>query len=44
MAPTERLQKRVAIQLLDVDTCCIHIVNNTFLEGINCLKNNVNVD
>ena len=44
MAPTERPQKRVAIQSLDVDTCSIHIVNNTFLEGINCLKNNVNVD
>ena len=29
---------------MDVGTCFIHIANNTFLEGIKCLKDNVNVD
>ena len=40
----EELQKRGATHFLDVGTCSIHIANNAFLEGIKCLKDNVNVD
>ena len=40
----EELQKRGAIHFLDVGTCSIHIANNGFLEGIKCLKDNINVD
>ena len=40
----EELQIRGAIHFLDVDTCSIHIANNGILEGIKCLKDNVNVD
>ena len=40
----DELQKRGATHFLDVGTCSIHIANNTFLEGIKCLKDNVNVD
>ena len=40
----KELQKRVATHFLDVGTCSIHIVTNAFLEGIKCLKDNVNVD
>ena len=40
----EELQKRGATHFLDVGTCSIHIANNTFLEGIKYLKDNVNVD
>ena len=29
---------------MDADTCSIHIANNAFLEGIEGLKDNVNVD
>ena len=31
-------------KIMDVGTCSIHIANNAFLEGIECLKDNVNVD
>ena len=40
----EELQKRGVTHFLDVGTCSIHIANNAFLEGIKCLKYNVNVD
>ena len=40
----EELQKRGATHFLDVGTCSIHVANKAFLEGIKCLKNNVNVD
>ena len=40
---SEELQK-VATHFLDVGTCSIHIVNNAFVEGIKCLKDNVIVD
>ena len=40
----EELQKRAAKHFLDVGTCSIHIANNAFLEGIECLKGNVNAD
>ena len=40
----EELQKRGVTHFLDVGTCSIHIANNAFLEGIECLKDNVNVD
>ena len=40
----EELQKRGATHFLDVGTCSIHMANNTFLKGIICLKDNVNVD
>ena len=38
------LQKRGATLFLEVGTCSIHIASNTFLEGIKCLKDDVNVD
>ena len=37
-------QKRGATHFLDVGTCSTHVANNAFLEGIKCLKDNVNVD
>ena len=37
-------KKRGATHFFDVGTCSIHIVNNAFLEGIKCLKDNVLVD
>ena len=40
----EELQKRAAKHFLDVGRCSIHIANNAFLEGIECLKGNVNAD
>ena len=40
----EELQKRGATYFLDVGTCSMLIANNAFLEGIKCLKDNVNVD
>ena len=40
----EELQKGGATLFLDIGTCSIHIANNAFLEGIKCLKDNVNVD
>ena len=40
----KELQKRGATHFLDAGTCSIHIVTNAFLEGIKCLKGNVNVD
>ena len=40
----EELQKIGVTHFLDVGTCSIHIANNAFLEGIKCLKDNVNVD
>ena len=40
----EEPQKRGATHFLDVGTCSIHIVNNAFVEGIKCLKDNVIVD
>ena len=40
----EELQIRGAIHFLDVYTCSIDIANNGILEGIKCLKDNVNVD
>ena len=40
----KELQKRGAAHFLEVVTCSIHIASNTFLEGIKCLKDSVNVD
>ena len=40
----KELQKRGAAHFLEVVTCSLHIANNTFLEGIKCLKDSVNVD
>ena len=40
----EELQKRHITHFLDVGTCSIHIANNASLEGIKCLKDNINVD
>ena len=40
----EELQKRGATHFLDIGTYSLHIANNAFLEGIKCLKDNVNVD
>ena len=40
----KELQKRGATNFLDVGTCSLHIANNAFLEGIKCLKDNIDVD
>ena len=44
MKTCRRASKRGATHFLDVGTCSIHIANNTFLEGMKCLKDSVNVD
>ena len=39
-----RLEENYATQILDIRTCSLHIVNNTFLEGLKELKNEINLD